>query len=83
MRDAPTLRRPYTVSRAVARLRESEPSQCPHCGRETVTTSDGICADCWGSKGGQPMGWSKRAPRATNDWFGWVAWMLFDWWWWR
>ena len=46
-------RRPVGVSRAVAKLYAGERSACPHCGRDTITTSDGVCAECWGSKGGQ------------------------------
>ncbi|HSP71780.1 MAG TPA: hypothetical protein VLN26_05375 [Gaiellaceae bacterium] len=49
------------ASKAVARLREAPESLCPHCGRVTRTTTDGICADCWGSKGGT-MGRSPEPP---------------------
>jgi hypothetical protein len=31
----------------------------------TKTTSDGICAECWGSKGGRPMGWKQDGPSAS------------------
>jgi len=51
------------MSRAGDALREAPESECPHCGRVTKTTSDGICADCWGSKGGRPMGWRAQPPR--------------------
>ncbi|HEY6016349.1 MAG TPA: hypothetical protein VIU44_00620 [Gaiellaceae bacterium] len=52
-------------SKAVARLREAPESPCPHCGRLTRTTTDGICADCWGSKGGT-MGSSEPPGRVTG-----------------
>jgi len=51
------------VSRAVASLRDAPASKCPHCGRMTKTTSDGICADCWGSKRGRPMQWKPKRER--------------------
>jgi hypothetical protein len=31
----------------------------------TKTTSDGVCAECWGSKGGRAMGWKKEAPQGS------------------
>jgi hypothetical protein len=33
-------------------------SPCPHCGRTTKTVQ-GVCADCWGSKGGRQF-WVRR-----------------------
>jgi hypothetical protein len=48
------------MSRAAAALRDAQTSECPHCKRMTKTTSDGICADCWGSKGGRPMQWQPQ-----------------------
>jgi hypothetical protein len=78
---APEVWLPERVSRAVAELRAGKLSPCPHCGRDTVTTSDGICADCWGSKGGHPMGWRKRAPSKPSSVLDWVTWLLVDWWW--
>jgi hypothetical protein len=50
------------MGRATEEPARASISACPHCGRETKTTSDGICADCWGSKGGHPMGWERRPP---------------------
>jgi hypothetical protein len=74
------------MSRAAIELAAAPTSPCPHCGRETKTTSDGICAECWGSKGGHPMGWEKNAPGRgyggggdglwffflPGSWFGWI-----------
>jgi hypothetical protein len=48
------------VSRAVEALHDAPESDCPHCGRLSKTTTDGICADCWGSKGGRPMHWQSQ-----------------------
>ena len=50
------------VSKAAEELRYAPESPCHHCGRVTKTTSDGVCAECWGSKGGRPMGWKKEEP---------------------
>ena len=41
-------------------------SECPHCGRVTKTTSDGVCAECWGSKGGRGMAWRRQRPRGSS-----------------
>jgi hypothetical protein len=38
-------------------------SACPHCGRQTKTVQ-GVCADCWGSKGGRQFWVRKDGPRA-------------------
>ena len=43
------------AGKAVRQLREAPESECPHCGRMTKTTSDGVCADCWGDKGGSML----------------------------
>jgi len=73
-------RRPRSATIGTGRFTNADPAQdeqidqglesapatlCPHCGRSTKTTSDGICAACWGSKGGRPMGWKKEAPRGS------------------
>jgi hypothetical protein len=34
-------------------------SRCPHCGRDSKTVQ-GVCADCWGSKGGREF-WARKA----------------------
>jgi hypothetical protein len=52
------------ISRAAYQLRHAPESLCPHCGRVTKTTSDGVCADCWGGKGGV-MGWRHDPPRES------------------
>lgn len=31
-----------------------ERSLCPRCGRETQTTSDGVCVECWNRKRSGP-----------------------------
>jgi ribosomal protein L37E len=49
------------ISKAAEELRYAPESPCPRCGRVTKTTSDGVCAECWGSKGGRAMGWKKEA----------------------
>jgi hypothetical protein len=46
-------RRRNLVSKAVRLLRDAPESPCPHCGRTTKTTSDGVCADCWERKDGR------------------------------
>ena len=43
------------MTKSTRSLRFAPVSPCPHCRRRTKTTSDGICADCWGSKGGRPF----------------------------
>ena len=45
------------ISKAARELRYAPESPCHRCGRVTRTTSDGVCAECWGSKGGRAMGW--------------------------
>jgi hypothetical protein len=57
------IRRENAVSRATDALHDAPESECPHCGRLSKTTSDGICADCWGSKGGRPMLWKPEPTR--------------------
>ena len=32
--------------------------RCPHCGRDSKTVQ-GVCADCWGSKGGRQF-WGRK-----------------------
>ena len=54
------------ISRAAQELREAPESECPHCGRVTRTTSDGVCAECWGGKGGRAMGWKKDRPKGSS-----------------
>jgi hypothetical protein len=55
------------VGRAVLALQDAPESACPHCGRVTKTTSDGVCADCWGSKGGSMLARPPQQPgRATR-----------------
>jgi hypothetical protein len=34
---------------------------------------DGVCADCWGSKGGPKMGWEKAQPGYRSG--GWEWWL--------
>jgi hypothetical protein len=45
-------------SPSALRLRLAPKSPCPHCGRTTKTVQ-GVCADCWGSKGGRQF-WVRR-----------------------
>ncbi|MGZ8693834.1 MAG: hypothetical protein ACXWYS_00150 [Gaiellaceae bacterium] len=34
---------------------------------------DGVCAECWGSKGGRPMGWKRQPPRGDDvSWWTWL-----------
>jgi hypothetical protein len=65
----PSPRRPRLVSKAVRLLREAPTSPCASCGRETKTTSDGVCADCWARKDGRAYGKVRPLPR-------WLARML-------
>jgi hypothetical protein len=51
------------VSKAVLLLREAPSSPCPHCGRVSKTTTDGVCADCWEHKDGGRYGTLKPPPR--------------------
>jgi hypothetical protein len=44
-------RAPRTSPSAI-RLAFAPSSRCPHCGRDSKTVQ-GVCADCWGSKGGR------------------------------
>jgi hypothetical protein len=64
----PAPRRPRLVSKAVRLLREAPVSPCASCGRETKTTSDGVCADCWARKDGRHRP-GKPLPR-------WLAWLV-------
>jgi hypothetical protein len=32
---------------------------------------DGVCAECWGSKGGRKMGWVKQQPGYRSGEGGW------------
>jgi hypothetical protein len=41
-------------------------SLCPHCGRMSPTVQ-GVCADCWGSKGGRQFWLRKRGPSAPAE----------------
>lgn len=54
------------MSRAAYHLRDAPESECPHCARVTRTTSDGVCAQCWGGKGGRGMGWKKERPKGSS-----------------
>ena len=54
------------ISRAAESLRDAPESACPHCGRVTKTTSDGVCAECWASKGDRGMVWKKERPRGSS-----------------
>ena len=54
------------ASRAAWSLRDAPESECPHCGRVTKTTSDGVCAECWGSKGGRGMAFRRERPRGSS-----------------
>lgn len=38
------------MSRAAASVRRAALSPCPHCGRETKTSTDGHCVECWAAK---------------------------------
>jgi hypothetical protein len=49
---------PQRASRSTIRLAFAPSSACPHCGRTTKTVQ-GVCADCWGSKGGRQF-WVRR-----------------------
>ena len=40
-------------------------SPCPHCGRTTKTVQ-GVCADCWGSKGGRLL-WMRKSGPDTSE----------------
>jgi len=51
------------VSKAVRLLREAPTSPCAACGRDTKTTSDGVCADCWAHKDGGHYGSVPPPPR--------------------
>ena len=56
------------MTKSTRSLRFAPVSPCPHCGRPTRTTSDGICADCWGSKGGRPL-LVRRGGQGPPGWF--------------
>ncbi|HEV2902250.1 MAG TPA: hypothetical protein VGW30_03210 [Gaiellaceae bacterium] len=51
-------RAPRTSPSAI-RLAFAPSSRCPHCGRDSKTVQ-GVCADCWGSKGGRQF-WIRKA----------------------
>jgi hypothetical protein len=51
-------RAPQTTPSAL-RLRLAPRSLCPHCERVSATVQ-GVCADCWGSKGGRQF-WVRRS----------------------
>ena len=57
-------RAPRTSPSAI-RLAFAPSSRCPHCGRDSKTVQ-GVCADCWGSKGGRQF-------LARNNDHGWPA----------
>jgi hypothetical protein len=50
--------RPGLASKSTVRLALAPSSPCPSCGRITKTVQ-GVCADCWGSKGGRQF-WVRR-----------------------
>jgi hypothetical protein len=55
-----------------------ERTPCPHCGRDTQTTSDGACVECWGRKrDGPPRLFSTSPRRERGSFWGelddWVA----------
>ena len=50
-------RAPRTSASAI-RLAFAPSSRCPHCGRHSKTVQ-GVCADCWGSKGGRQF-WIRK-----------------------
>ena len=62
------------ASRAGVRLRRAATSPCPHCGRTTKTV-DGVCADCWGQKEGEPRFFFRRT---QGSWVGDL--LPLDWW---
>jgi hypothetical protein len=53
------------ASRSTVQLASAPASPCPHCGRTTKTVQ-GVCADCWRSKGGRLLGATGR----RSDSFG-------------
>ena len=55
---------PPRPSPSALELARAPSSICPHCGRNSKTVQ-GVCADCWGSKGGRQFWLSKQAPRAS------------------
>jgi hypothetical protein len=50
---------PPRVTRSGIELRLARRSLCPHCGRVSPTIQ-GVCADCWGSKGGRQF-WIRKS----------------------
>jgi hypothetical protein len=50
--------RPGWASRSTIGLALAPSSPCPACGRTTKTVQ-GVCADCWASKGGRQF-WVRR-----------------------
>ena len=57
--------RPGWASRSTIGLALAPTSDCPHCGRNSKTVQ-GVCADCWGSKGGRPLGARRQRPRTAS-----------------
>jgi hypothetical protein len=49
---------PPLTTRSALQLRLARRSLCPHCGRVSPTVQ-GVCADCWGSKGGRQF-WIRK-----------------------
>jgi len=63
---------------------DPERTPCPHCGRNTQTASDGVCAECWGDKRKKPpyapgKGPEPEPPRARRGSGGSVLDDLFYW----
>jgi hypothetical protein len=56
---------PPRFTRAGLELRLARHSLCPHCGRMSPTVQ-GVCADCWGSKGGQQF-WVRKTGPSPDD----------------
>ena len=54
-------RAPRTSASAI-RLAFAPSSRCPHCGRDSKTVQ-GVCADCWGSKGEKQF-WARKADQS-------------------
>jgi hypothetical protein len=56
---------PPRITRSGLELRLARRSLCPHCGRMSPTVQ-GVCTDCWGSKGGQQF-WARKDQRWPVD----------------
>jgi hypothetical protein len=53
-------------------------SSCPHCGHESKTVGEGICADCWAVKDPGHAASRLRKPR-TEPVFDWeLEWLGID-----